>query len=254
MNEIIGLIPAAGIARRLAPLPCSKELLPIGVSKVEKNGTIEIRPKPVASYILESMAVAGIHRVLMVISKEKWDIPRFFGNGSDFGMSISYLIQENQLGMPDALNQAYPWLCDETVVFGMPDTIIRPTNVFQSLIEDHFKRQADITLGLFPTDKPQKFGMVAYDQNQRMTYSIDKPEQTDLKYMWGMGCWSPKFTHFLRDQLSKVTSNGKEIVLADIFQQALHAGMDINVIPFKEGKYYDIGTLDDLYTVMRIFT
>jgi glucose-1-phosphate thymidylyltransferase len=58
-NEVIGIIPAAAKAIRLAPLPCSKELYPIGFRAVGQGN--EIRPKVVSHYLLEKMRLANIN-------------------------------------------------------------------------------------------------------------------------------------------------------------------------------------------------
>ena len=82
--ELIGLIPAAGQASRVAPLPCSKELFPIGFhpERREHGG----RPKAVAHYLLEKMRLAGVSKVYFVLRTGKWDIPAYFGDGSEFQM------------------------------------------------------------------------------------------------------------------------------------------------------------------------
>ncbi len=56
--EVIGLLPAGGTATRIAPLPCSKELYPIGLHSVGQDGSL--RPKVVSHYLLEKMRSANI--------------------------------------------------------------------------------------------------------------------------------------------------------------------------------------------------
>jgi glucose-1-phosphate thymidylyltransferase len=60
-REVIGLIPAAGQATRIAPLPCSKELYSVGFSSM--NSGQDLRPKVVCHYLLEKMRLAGIHKI-----------------------------------------------------------------------------------------------------------------------------------------------------------------------------------------------
>jgi glucose-1-phosphate thymidylyltransferase len=73
-QQVVGLIPAAGHATRLAPLPFSKELYPIGFHE----GPHGPRPKVVAHYLLEKLHAAGIRRVFVVLRDGKWDIPAYF--------------------------------------------------------------------------------------------------------------------------------------------------------------------------------
>ena len=88
--EIVGLIPAAGQARRLAPLPCSKEVFPVGFEPVDAKGVG--RPKPVCIFLLEKMAAAGAWKVYIVLRDGKWDIPSYLGDGSRYGLSLAYLM------------------------------------------------------------------------------------------------------------------------------------------------------------------
>jgi glucose-1-phosphate thymidylyltransferase len=86
--EVIGLIPAAGLASRLSPLPCSKELFPIGF-KASSRGH-NLNPKVVCHYLLEKMRLAGITNAYIVIREGKWDIPAYFGDGSILDMHLAY--------------------------------------------------------------------------------------------------------------------------------------------------------------------
>jgi glucose-1-phosphate thymidylyltransferase len=78
-SEIIGLIPAAGQATRIAPLPCSKELYPIGFRTVP--GSDGLRPKAVSHYLLEKMQIAGVRKAYFILRQGKWDIPAYWGDG-----------------------------------------------------------------------------------------------------------------------------------------------------------------------------
>jgi glucose-1-phosphate thymidylyltransferase len=254
MTSLVGLVPAAGMARRLAPLPCSKELFPAGGGEISLDGHTRVHPKPVSLYLLERLALAGAQRIFLILSRDKWDIMRYYGSGDKFGLQISYLVQENQGGMPDALNQAAPWLQNETVLFGMPDTIFYPQDAYIQLLKNHQKFNADITLGLFPTEKPERFGMVAFTPDLDMQYTIDKPIETELKYMWGIGCWGSGFTHFMANYLHEMAGKPNpvsEVVLAQIFQAALESGLKVKVLPFSGGSYIDIGTPEDLVGLMK---
>ncbi len=254
MHRLVGLVPAAGHGKRVAFLPCSKELFPIGFATTEARSGREIRPKAVGQYLLERMRLAGVERVLIILSRGKWDIIQYFGDGSRFGFQIAYLFQENLWGMPYALDLARPWLHDETVLFGMPDTIFRPEDAFQKLLVAHRHVSADVTLGLFPTTTPERFGMVEFDnKSYRALYIIDKPDRTNLKYMWGIGCWGPAFTEFLHNRLQALSPPSKEVVLGDIFQASIEANLNVYVLPFEDGEFIDIGTPEELVCTAKRF-
>ncbi len=251
--KLIGLIPAAGQAKRLKNIACSKELIPIGSTTRLAEGHSEFEIKPVISYLIDRMTLAGVRELCLIISKEKTDILKYLGSGASAGCRISYIIQEESRGMPDALNQCLPWVGDAVTVFGMPDTIFFPQNAFQILLQDYIQSGADVVLGLFPTQKPHKFGMVDFDQEDNFLYTIDKPASCDLKYMWGIACWGSKFSQFI-DRYIQETKAPSEFILSAIFQAAFEAEMKIKVTPFENGQYLDIGTPEDLHQAMTILS
>ena len=89
-SPVVGVIAAAGRATRLAPLPCSKELLPIGVHR--EPAALRGRPKAVSQYLLERMRAAGARRVFFVVRGGKFDIADYYGDGSRLKLSIAYLM------------------------------------------------------------------------------------------------------------------------------------------------------------------
>jgi glucose-1-phosphate thymidylyltransferase len=249
--EVAGLVPAAGAAKRVSPLPGSKELFPIGFREIEVDGHLEIRPKVISQYLLDSMFQAGAKKVWIVVGKHKVDILQYYADGTDFGGHIAYLVMDNLWGMPYTLDQAYPWLNQDTILFGMPDTIFAPADAFTSLLETHNSTMADVTLGVFPTDQPQKLCPVEMDEKGRVFDMNDKPTQTETMNTWGCACWSPCFTEFMHAHLAELRPEEKEVVLASVFRAAIRSGLVVNGVFFSGGEYLDIGTAQDLVTAVR---
>lgn len=252
-QRIIGLVPAAGRGSRLAPFPCPKELFPVGYQDYLVGDTIEKRPKVVSQYLIENMQTAGAKRLFIILGEGKGDIMSYYGNGSRFGLEVAYLYQQQLTGMPGALDLATPHIAGATVVFGMPDTIIEPHDLFSQLLTKHQEHDADLTLGLFPTDNPSKFGMVEIDADNNVISTIDKPKQTELTLMWGCACWSPRFTELLHTFLTDNPFSGREIVLGDVFDEALRRNYTVKGIPFQDGQYIDIGTAAELNSALKRF-
>ncbi len=253
MTRISAIIPAAGRGSRLLPFPCPKELFPVGYQDYELEGRTEKRPKVVSQYLVENLLQAGADRAFIVIGAGKWDIMRYYGDGSRFDTRIAYLFQEQLTGMPGAIDLARPWVGDDTILFGMPDTIIEPADCFARLLAHHQQEGSDLTLACFPTDNPSKFGMVDIDESGVIARTIDKPAQTDLRLMWGAGCWSPAFTRLIGEYLEERPFQGHEIVLGDIINQAILSGLKVRGLPFEDGRYIDIGTASELDSALKQF-
>jgi len=256
-QHIVGIIPAAGKGVRVAPLPGSKELFPVGFGEIEIEGKQRHYPKVVSNYLIDQMVIAGAEQVYMVVSEGKWDILRYYGGGKRFGVYLVYLMVDEMIGMPYTINTAFPLVQDATVLFGMPDTIFKPSDALSLLLAQHNQYKADLTLGLFSTDQSWRFGMVEYDQNNRLIACIDKPNRTQLNFMWGNACWGPAFSKLLNDEVTLASSlgeqNEREIVLGDYFSKAVDAGLNVRVFPFNNGEYMDIGSPKDLARVVKQF-
>ena len=261
--EVIGLLPAAGQARRIAPLPLSKELYPIGFRYCDENHNL--RPKVVCHYLLEKMHLAGINKAYIILREGKWDIPQYLGDGAMSDIKLGYLMMNLPYGVPYTLDQAYLFVQKAIVALGFPDIIFWPDDVFSKLLARLAASEADVVLGLFPTDQPHKAGMVDFDQEGRVLLIKEKPKQTDLKYMWGVAVWTPVFTSFLHEYLITIEASRQqnqagnyptkeqELPIGDVIQAAINSGLQVQAEVFASGEYLDIGTSEDLVRAVRRF-
>ncbi len=248
MDTLVGIIPAGGRGSRLAPYPGPKELFPIGWQPYAVNGQVHRRPKVVSQYVIESMIHAGVTRLFVIVGEHKYDILRYYGSGERFGASISYLYQEEPSGMVHAIDLAYPWVQGARVLFGMPDSIVHPADAFSRLLSEHRGHPADLTLGLFTTNRPEKFGMVDVDATGRVTAHVDKPTQTALRLMWGFAVWEPTFTELIHEvgKVNRAQGCRSELILGDVIDEALARGLRVAGHHLAGGFYIDIGTYDEV--------
>jgi glucose-1-phosphate thymidylyltransferase len=252
MNEVIGLIPAAGRAKRISPLPCSKELYPVGIwrSPSEKEG----RPKVVCHYLLEKMRAAGINRAYIVLRQGKWDIPAYLGDGELLNMQLAYLMMGLPYGVPYTLDQAYPFVQNHLVAFGFPDILFQPDDAFVQLLAKKVASNPDIMLGLFPADSPQKVDMVNLDENGRVRQIEIKPRQTQLRFTWGIAVWTPVFTAFMHEHLAGLkgpTTSEPELSMGHVIDAAVSSDLKVGGIIVSSDPYLDIGTPENLLKAIR---
>lgn len=245
--DVIGLLPAAGQATRLSPLPLSKELFPIGFYPNSEN---QPKPKVVSHYLLEKMRLAGVKKAFFILRPGKWDIPAYFGDGSMLDMHLGYLTVHVPYGPPYSLNQAYPFVKDALIAFGFPDILFQPQDAYVHLFKRQVMTQADVVLGLFPVGNFRKVGVVEFDEAGWVKQIIEKPQQTDLQYMWAIAVWTPQFTQFLHEYVTQLTPE-KELPVGDVIQAGIQAGLRVNTAIFPTGSYLDMGTPDDLMTAIR---
>ena len=259
-EDVIGLIPAAGKASRLSPLPCSKELFPLGFQQFGPKA--EMRPKVAAHFLLEKMRLANIRKAYVILREGKWDIPGYFGDGEMLDMSLAYLMMGLPFGVPYTLDQAYPFVDRSLVALGFPDMVFEPDDAFVQLLAKREGRDADIVLGLFPAHKPHKTDMVELDGSGRVRSLEIKPRQTAHRYAWEIAVWTPAFTRFMHEFLSSTlpghdghgadgSRGAHETHVADVIQAAIDEGLAVDAVTFESGSCLDIGTPDDLFTAVQ---
>ena len=246
-QNIVGVIPAAGNALRLSPIPCSKEIFPIGFEKSGQSTTIKVA----VSDLLEGMEEAGARQLYMILRKGKWDIPAYLGTGLSARYTLSYIITDPTPGTHYSIDSAYHFMKDKTVLLGFPDILFNPKHVFADLLKQQRYSGADVVLGLFKTDNPAKADMVELDDSGQVTEIVIKPESTPLHYCWAMAVWSPAFTEYLHDFISDLTNKAfhpsrPEIFIGNVMQHAMKDGLVIEGVRFPDGHFTDIGTLADL--------
>lgn len=239
MARRFGIVPAAGVGARLSPYRAPKELIQIGYRSVDGQQL----PKAAIEHVLLAMRAGGVDRAFVVLSPAKWDIFRYLGSGEHLRMDLAYLCQETPLGMPPALDLASPFLADQTVGMGMPDTVVAPDDCFAQLFDFHDVTQADLSLGVFPVAEPQTLAPVVIEPgSHRVLAVLDKPEDPPIANTWGIAVWSPVFTELLHGFVATALRELKrELLLSDVFVAALTAGLRVHALAFESGEYYDIG-------------
>lgn len=255
-RELIGLLPAAGQATRISPLPCSKELYPVGFRPINESGGL--RTKAVCHYLLEKMRFAGVIQAYIVLRNGKWDIPAYPGDGTMLNMHLAYLMMGLPFGQPYTLDQAYPFVHDAVVAVGFPNIIFQPHDAFNQLFARQIVTDADVVLGLFHANRLQNSDMVDCAGNGRVRSITIKPAQTDLYYTWIIAVWTPVFTRFIHDYLIGLQCAGKhdgscdenleqrELFLGHVFQAAIDNNLYVEGVPFPDDDCLDIGTPEDL--------
>jgi glucose-1-phosphate thymidylyltransferase len=249
-SRLVGLIPAAGSATRLAPLPCSKELWPVGF---QRNPEGEPRPKPVSQYLLEKMERAGATEVFVILRSGKWDIADYYGDGSRLGLRLAYLVMGDPYGPPFTLAQAAPFVTDATALFGFADILFQPEDGFARALQRLETTGADLVLALCPIPRTVATDVVEIDAAGRVVGlepKENRPRRTDHDATYLLAVWRPAFTEFLSTEVRRLAAIARaragdgtpEWPMGAVIAAALRAGLHVDSVRFEEGRFLDIGT------------
>lgn len=244
---VVGVVPMAGQATRLTGLTSSKEILPVRFNHV--TSASPPTSKAVCEHLLGQMQGSGITDIYIVIRDGKWDIPAFLGDGARFDLRIAYLMMGRPFGTPYSVDQAYAFVRDRRVALGFPDMCFTQPDIFTPLLLHQETSGADIVLGVFPADRPEKVDMLELDANHRVTQIVIKPAQTTLHQTWGIAVWTPAFTEFMHtflDTHQHSAGQAQELYIGDVVRAAIQTGLDVQGVPVSDQPFIDIGTREDL--------
>ncbi|NNE20288.1 MAG: dTDP-glucose pyrophosphorylase [Myxococcales bacterium] len=250
---MVALIPAAGSGTRIAPIPGSKEVFPIGFSRIESD---KPEVKVISQYLFDRMTAGGVGQGIVVLRTGKWDIPAYFGEGEPAGMNLSYVVVGQTLGPPDTLDRAYAFVRHNVVAFGFPDILLEPPDVFDQLLTRMDVGDADVVLGLYDVVDPHQSDIVELDGENRVLDIHLKDPTSVLPHCWGCAVWGPAFTEFMHrvvqehrdhtaDSFGTIDAGG-DLPMGLIFKQAVAANLKVVGVPFKGQHWTDVGSPRDL--------
>ena len=249
MRSLIGLIPAAGVARRLGRVSQSKEILPVVFGSPRAAGPETA--KPACTYLLSGLSGAGVSKAFIVVRAGKWDVPATLAKNPIPGMDLSYIVIEESAGVPWTLDRAYRFVCGSDVVMGFPDILIRPPTFYRQLVDELRAGRSDVVLGVMATNNPSKVDVVQIADCGKVLSIRPKPDDLSVAKAWIAAAWRPSFSDYLHEYLintSLRSSVETELQIGDILAASL-TELDVRALEFDDGRFIDIGTPEDLASV-----
>lgn len=240
MGTVKGLILAGGAGTRLRPIThtSAKQLVPVA-------------NKPILFYGIEDMVAAGITDIGIITGETGPEVRKAVGDGSQFGATITYIPQDEPLGLAHCVLVARDFLGDDDFVMYLGDNMLQQglEQFVETFIEDHKLAVADgaetsaAQILLCPVPDPQRFGVAALDESGHVTELVEKPENppSDLALV---GVYL--FTKAIHEAVDSIEPSPRgELEITDAIQWLIDHGRRVRHDRL-EGWWLDTGKKDPL--------
>ena len=230
-----GLVLSGGAGTRLRPIThtSAKQLVPVA-------------NKPVLFYGLEAMRAAGIDDVGIVVGETRAEIEAAVGDGSRFGLRVTYLPQEAPLGLAHAVLIAEEFLGDSPFVMYLGDNLLKEG--IAPFVRDFERSEPDALILLQRVKDPSEYG-IAELQDGRVVQLVEKPKEprSDLALV---GVYL--FTPAVFESVKAITPSARgELEITDAIQHMIDRGLRVEPHTVT-GWWKDTGKLEDMLEANRL--
>jgi glucose-1-phosphate thymidylyltransferase len=233
-----GIVLAGGTGSRLHPLTIgtSKQLLPV-------------YDKPMIYYPISTLMLAGIKDILVITTPhEKSQFQRLLGDGSNWGINISYEVQPRPEGLAQAFIIGEKFIGAESVALILGDNIFFGPGMGTAL--EKMTKQTGATIFAYEVANPSAFGVVGFDQSGKVASLEEKPKNPRSNYI-------VPGLYFYDSNVSQIAkalnpSSRGELEITDLHSWYLERGnLQVEILG-NEITWIDTGTIDDMHRAATI--
>jgi glucose-1-phosphate thymidylyltransferase len=231
-----GLLLAGGNGTRLRPITFTRN-----------KHMIPIANKPLILHGLEHLIDAGIKELAIILGPLKNEIVETLGDGSNFGVDITYIVQSEPKGLAHAAMIAQDFLGKEPFIMYLGDILLKQG--LKPLIETYQNESSDCLICTTQVNNPNDYGIVEMDQQGNIERLVEKPKSsTSTLALAGIYL----FNESIFDAIKNINPSWRnELEITDAIQYLLENGKKINIHKI-EGWWKDTGRPKDLLEANRL--
>ncbi|MCL6473248.1 MAG: glucose-1-phosphate thymidylyltransferase [Firmicutes bacterium] len=231
-----GLILSGGTGTRLRPITftSAKQLVPVA-------------NKPILFYAIETVRNAGINDIGIVVGDTKEEVKKAVGDGSQFGVKVTYIEQEAPLGLAHAVKISEDFIENDSFVMFLGDNLIK--DGINSLVDEFRINKPNCQILLASVPNPQQFGVAELNGDGRIKRLIEKPKDppSDLALV---GVYM--FDKNIFEAVNAIKPSWRnELEITDAIQYLVDKGYEVHPHVIS-GWWKDTGKLDDMLEANRI--
>jgi len=221
---------AGGHGTRLRPLTFTgnKHMLPIA-------------NKPMILYGLEHLVKAGIEEIGVVLGPVREDVKGLLGDGSRFGVEITYIDQPEPRGLSHAIATSQDFLGDDSFTMYLGDNMLKQGA--KPLLDIFEKEGSDCVIGVTKVKDPSRYGVVVFDEARRIKKLVEKPKEPVSD--WALiGVYV--FNRKIFEAIERIKPSWRgELEITDAIQVLMESSGKVDV-QFVQGWWKDTGRPEDL--------
>ncbi len=229
-----GIILAGGMGSRLSPL-----------TKVSNKQLLPLYDKPLIFYPLSVLMLSGIRKILIIVNSGQKEVFRkLLGNGSDFGLNITYKEQTKPRGLPDAFILGEKFINNDSVALILGDNFFYGQG-FTKRLNFITKKNKGSTIFAYNVKNPEDYGIVTFNKKNKVQKIEEKPKKPKTNFaITGLYFFDKNVIKFAKK--IKPSKRG-ELEIIDVLKKYLKVNkLNLEFIG-RGGAWLDAGNVKDLF-------